>query len=336
MAAKEAALAAGRSAEDIAIEPADVFVSLVVPAYNEEERLGIMLTEAAAFLEQQYGATAPATKSTAQSGNKTKSKKRSGEANGTTEVSAPQHHPAAPKGYEILLVSDGSTDRTIETALAFARKHLPPVSRPNLRVITLEKNRGKGGAVTHGLRHARGCYALFADADGATRFSDLGPVLDACRALELSPGTTSDSNVDTTPPGTLPAVSVGSRAHMVNTPAVVKRSALRNFLMRSFHLFLKYMTPRKTAQIGDTQCGFKLFSRGALPHIVPWMHSEGWIFDVEMLMLAESAGIEVAEVPVGWKEIGGSKLNVVWDSLGMAWGLAVLRGAWMMGVYRRL
>lgn len=82
------------------------------------------------------------------------------------------------------------------------------------------------------------------------------------------------------------------------------------------------------------------------------MHAEGWIFDVEMLMLAESApsgtatgskgtltvsnpGIRVAEVPIGWKEIGGSKLNVVWDSLGMAWGLAILRAAWMMGVYKR-
>lgn len=65
------------------------------------------------------------------------------------------------------------------------------------------------------------------------------------------------------------------------------------------------------------------------------MHSEGWIFDVEMLMLAESAGIPVAEMAVGWKEVKGSKLNVVRDSLGMAWGLAILRAAWAVGVYRR-
>jgi dolichyl-phosphate beta-glucosyltransferase len=65
------------------------------------------------------------------------------------------------------------------------------------------------------------------------------------------------------------------------------------------------------------------------------MHCEGWIFDVEMLMLAESAAIPVVEVAVGWKEVKGSKLNVLWDSLGMAWGLAVLRGAWAFGVYRR-
>lgn len=52
-------------------------------------------------------------------------------------------------------------------------------------------------------------------------------------------------------------------------------------------------------------------------------------------MLAESAGIKVVEVPVGWKEVKGSKLNVLWDSLGMAWGLAVLRGAWGLGIYEQ-
>lgn len=46
------------------------------------------------------------------------------------------------------------------------------------------------------------------------------------------------------------------------------------------------------------------------------MHLEGWIFDVEMLMLAEYARILVAEVPVGWGEVKGSKLNAIWDSLG--------------------
>jgi len=65
------------------------------------------------------------------------------------------------------------------------------------------------------------------------------------------------------------------------------------------------------------------------------MHSEGWIFDVEMLMLAEAAKVPMAEVSIGWKEVTGSKLNVIWDSLGMAWGLAILRAAWITGVYKR-
>jgi dolichyl-phosphate beta-glucosyltransferase len=126
---------------------------------------------------------------------------------------------------------------------------------------------------------------------------------------------------------------------------------LRNALMHSFHLLIWLLTPPATSRIRDTQCGFKLFSRASLPYIIPYMHAEGWIFDVEMLMLAESAmsgdisrpeepngtgnGIRIAEVPIRWKEVGGSKLNVMWDSLGMAWGLAILRLSWMVGVYKR-
>jgi dolichyl-phosphate beta-glucosyltransferase len=105
--------------------------------------------------------------------------------------------------------------------------------------------------------------------------------------------------------------------------------------MYSFHLFLWLLTPRETSKIADTQCGFKMFSRPALPFIVPYMHSEGWIFDVEMLMLAESANISVNEIAVGWKEVGGSKLNVIWASLEMASGLLLLRLAWALGIYRK-
>lgn len=122
--------------------------------------------------------------------------------------------------------------------------------------------------------------------------------------------------------------------------------------MRSFHTLLTILTPPATSRIRDTQCGFKLFSRAALPHIIPYMHAEGWIFDIEMLMLAESApatpvlasdgsvigataGIRVAEVPVHWEEVAGSKVSLVGDSVRMAVGLAVLRASWMLGVYRR-
>ncbi|KAF2107225.1 putative dolichyl-phosphate beta-glucosyltransferase [Lophiotrema nucula] len=287
------------------IEAAELFMSVVVPAYNEEERLGGMLEEAVAYLQEEYG-------SNGRDGGKLV--------------------------WEILIVSDGSTDGTIDKALDFARSHqlsLHPIPEKgpwkqqkegrhiphgSIRVIVLEENRGKGGAVTHGMRHARGQYVVFADADGASLFSDLGKLVEGCKAVEDAEGR---------------GVAIGSRAHLVGSEAVVKRSKLRNFLMHSFHLLLRLMTPPATARIGDTQCGFKLFSRPALPYIIPYMHSEGWIFDVEMLMLAESAEIPMVEVAIGWKEVLGSKLNVVWDSLGMAWGLGVLRGAWGVGVYRR-
>ncbi|KAL2134674.1 hypothetical protein VTI74DRAFT_11185 [Chaetomium olivicolor] len=325
------------------IEPAEVEVSVVIPAYNEEARITACLEEMVEYLDQQFGR--PNNHLTSPEQEKPKKGRRGKRAPATphrlvfkpdspTATTTPIPPTPTPSGYEILIVDDGSRDRTIDVALAFSRKHgLHDI----LRIIKLEKNRGKGGAVTHGLRHVRGKYAVFADADGASRFSDLGRLVEGCEDV-----------VD----GSNRGVAIGSRAHLVGSEAVVKRSAVRNFLMRSFHFVLTILTPPATSRIRDTQCGFKLFSRAALPHIVPYMHAEGWIFDIEMLMLAESApatpvlasdgsvigtsyGIKVAEVPVGWHEVDGSKVNLVQDSVKMAIGLAVLRASWMLGVYRR-
>ncbi|KAI9696415.1 MAG: dolichyl-phosphate beta-glucosyltransferase [Candelina mexicana] len=322
------------------IEEAEIYISLVVPAYNEEDRLGGMLEEAVEYLCREYGGAYSSLEGESQPPNGTSAHKtltsRKKLSNGSTGGIARE---PAPKGWEILIVSDGSTDKTNEIALSIAKYHqlsqypLPSpgthkshidqsgqIPHGSIRVVTLKENRGKGGAVTHGFRHVRGKYAVFADADGASKFQDLGKLVRECQAIEDEKGR---------------GVAVGSRAHLVGSKAVVQRSFLRNFLMHSFHVLLRLLTTPATSAIKDTQCGFKLFSRPSLPYIIPYMHSEGWIFDVEMLMLAESAGIPVAEVPVGWREIKGSKLNVIWDSLGMAWGLAVLRAAWAFGVYRR-
>jgi dolichyl-phosphate beta-glucosyltransferase len=306
------------------IEPAEVLISLIVPAYNEQNRLTGMLEEAVNHLESNYSALKPTSTP-----------------NGNVRQRTSPSHSAPLSGWEILLVNDGSTDATLGTCTTFMKNHMlppPPIRRASgpwthhsdtdgvrissgsIRMITLEQNRGKGGAVTHGLRHARGQYVLFADADGASKFDDIDKLISACGKCEDKQGR---------------GVAVGSRAHLVGTTAVVQRSALRNFLMHSFHLLLWIMTPPATARIRDTQCGFKMFSRQSLPFIVPHMHTEGWIFDVEMLMLAEFANIPVVEVAVGWREVAGSKLNVLQDSLGMAWGLFVLRVCWGLGIFRR-
>ena len=183
-------------------------MTLVVPAYNEQDRLTGMLEEAVEYLQAQYGHHGTTSKSSS---------------NGNLQANGKQSDPW--RGWEILLVSDGSTDQTIATALQFAKTHqlnnTPPTSKGpwksslkptkippgTIRVINLEQNRGKGGAVTHGMRHARGTYVVFADADGASRFSDLGGLVQACEKAKDSQGR---------------AVGVGSRAHMVGTEAVVK------------------------------------------------------------------------------------------------------------------
>jgi dolichyl-phosphate beta-glucosyltransferase len=183
------------------IEEPELFMSVVVPAYNEEERLEGMLEEAVEFLESEYGAA------------------HDGETGTGKE-----------RGWEILVVSDGSKDGTVDRALEFAKEHQlsqHPAPKPgpwskngegrpahsthiphgSIRVIALEENRGKGGAVTHGMRHVRGQYIVFADADGASRFDDLGKMVEGCRKVEDKHGR---------------GVAIGSRAHLVGSEAVVK------------------------------------------------------------------------------------------------------------------
>lgn len=219
--------------------------------------------------------------------------------------------------WEILIVDDGSTDHTREVALKYAeaRYEAGDVRAGQIRVCRLEKNRGKGGAVTHGMRHVRGDIAVFADADGATKFDDLGRLAVCLRECEVDGF----------------AIAVGSRAHMVKTEAVVKRSFIRNLLMHGFHQFIAIMGIH---DIADTQCGFKLFTRAAVLSVFPYMHCERWIFDIEVLILAKQLRIPVCEVPVNWHEVAGTKLNLVKDSLNMAWDLVILRAGYLMGVYK--
>lgn len=116
---------------------------------------------------------------------------------------------------------------------------------------------------------------------------------------------------------------------LIGTPR--QRSLLRNVLMYGLHTILRIVG---VGHIRDTQCGFKLFTRRAAQQIFPLQHLATWIFDVELLLLAKQLGIPVAEVPVEWHEVAGSKLNVVKDSLQMLRDLLVLRGNQLVGRWK--
>lgn len=198
------------SNSEFEIEDPEVLISIVVPAFNEENRLGVMLRETVDYLQQAYGNASPTINSNGvlngkKSGGKSPSTARSHRVNSENKATFSE-----PTGWEILVVSDGSTDRTTATALNFARELHGEISS-SIRVVTLQKNRGKGGAVTHGMRHVRGQYVLFADADGASRIEDLGKLIQACKKNQDAQGR---------------AVAVGSRAHLEGSEAVVK---VRNY-----------------------------------------------------------------------------------------------------------
>ena len=190
------------SGTSIEMEEATVFMSLVVPAFNEEERLETMLTEAVDYLRHEYSDTPQ--KAVANDDVKRRKLLRKGSGDSP---------PSEPTGWEIIIVSDGSKDKTLETALRFARQLGPKLSQ-RIRVVSLVENRGKGGAVTHGMKYVRGKYAVFADADGASKFEDLGKLVRACNEIEDTAGR---------------GLAIGSRAHLVGSEAVVKVKFQRAF-----------------------------------------------------------------------------------------------------------
>ncbi len=107
--------------------------------------------------------------------------------------------------YEVLVVDDGSSDGTADLALKLGATY--EASAGYIRVVVLEKNVGKGGAVRHGMLHGRGRRFLMVDADGASRFEDLEALWEEMNEIA---------------PRDAAGVVVGSRAHLVKTDAVVK------------------------------------------------------------------------------------------------------------------
>ncbi|GAA5897014.1 hypothetical protein JCM8208_006145 [Rhodotorula glutinis] len=277
-------------------QPATVALTVVVPAYNERDRLRVMLRPAVEFLETREL---------------------------PTSSSAPRLQDGVARGsYEVLIVDDGSKDGTSDVALELAAEVEREfgAKRGTVKVCRLVRNRGKGGATKHGVLHASGHHILFVDADGATHFPDLALLEDELDTLEAAQASTAK--------GAPHGLVVGSRAHLVDSEAVVKRSALRNLLMRSFHLYLSLLG---LSTIRDTQCGFKLHARASAQLLYPSLHSPGWIFDCELLLVAERCGVPLREVGVKWTEVPGSKLDVVKDSVRMARDLLVIRGNYLAG-----
>lgn len=255
-------------------DQSSVDLTVVVPAFNETERLPVMMASTIDHLTSQ-----------------TILDKRT---------------------FEILVVDDGSTDGTSAAAIRLAAQY----PKCNIRVVTLEKNLGKGGAVRHGMLYASGERLLMADADGASRIEDLELLWKAMDALVPDNGS---------------AVVVGSRAHLVKSEAVVKRSFIRNILMYGLHTILRIVG---VGHIRDTQCGFKLFSRSAAQQIFPAQHLPTWIFDVELLLLAKQLRIPVTEVPIEWHEVAGSKLNILTASLQMLRDLLIVRANHLLGRWK--
>jgi dolichyl-phosphate beta-glucosyltransferase len=242
-------------------------LSLVIPAYNEEVRLPALLETLAAEADAAAAA-------------------------------------AGTRLQEVLIVDDGSTDRTRQMLEAAGREYerVEPV-------LEFERNRGKGAAFAAGALRAEGDYVLLADVDLSTPLGELQK-LTAAIAVGAD-------------------IAIGSRAI---PGAVVERGPLhRKVLGNTFNGAVRAMTGLR---VRDTQNGFKLFPTETVKRYAARQTSPGFAFDVELLMRAQRDGLRIAEVPILYLHDARSSVRVVSASpqmlrevAGLAYRLRLRQGA---------
>lgn len=231
-------------------------LSVIIPAYNEEKRIGGTLKSIDGYLVRQN------------------------------------------YDYEILVVSDGSSDNT-----ANLTRSLEPQIR-GLRLIENKENHGKGYVVRQGMLEARGDLRLFTDADNSTSIDHLDKFIPYI-----------NDGFD---------VVIGSIAVKGHKVALGSEPVWRRVLGKLGNLFIQIMA---VPGIHDTQRGFKLFTSKAVQDIFPKLTITRWGFDVEALALARKFGHKIKEVPVDWKNDPNSKVGleayvqVLIETINIRWNL---------------
>jgi len=245
--------------------PADsrrIQLSIIVPSFNEEQRLPPSLDRIAAYIA------------------------------------------ASRRCTEVLVVDDGSSDRTAEVAAAYADRIA------SLRVLKNGKNRGKGYSVRHGMLEAKGEQVLFTDADLSAPIDEADKLLSALQDFD---------------------VALGSRA-MDRSLIKVHESAFREFAGIVFNKIVRIVL---RLPFVDTQCGFKAFRRERCQIIFEQQRIERFGFDPELLYLARHHGLKAVEIPVHWSHSPATKINMMRDSVLMFVDVFTIRWNSICGRYPR-
>jgi dolichyl-phosphate beta-glucosyltransferase len=200
-----------------------------------------------------------------------------------------------PYDWELIVVIDGGAKGAADEARAAAG------SRPNVRVLENDINRGKGYSVRRGFLEATGDRRVFIDADLSLPIEGLDGMMarfDAGADVVIASRTAPGSRVEGAPP------------------------AGRDVMSKVFNLAVQAVA---VPGIADTQCGFKGFTASAADAIFSAAKSDRFGFDVEALYLARKHGFTIVELPVICRYHGGSSVNRVSDGLRMFADVVAIR-----------
>ena len=177
---------------------------------------------------------------------------------------------------EIIVVDDGSTDQSCEAAREAATGLAPQIS---FKVIRYENNRGKGYAIRTGIEQTTGQYVLFVDSGNCVPYENL------LQPLEMLKNGSAD-------------IAHGSRK--MRTSNIHKPQSLyRRIGSAFFHLLLIYIM-KIPSELTDTQCGFKVYRGNIARNLYRECTADGFMFDIEMIMLALKRGYKIKEFPIEW------------------------------------
>jgi dolichyl-phosphate beta-glucosyltransferase len=235
-------------------------LSIVIPAYNEEERMAKAVEALNAFL------------------------------------------PGLEPAPEILIVDDGSTDRTTSVLSAAP-------ARFAYRLISYRPNKGKGYALRQGILKASGNYVLFLDVDMSTPLNELRKFREA-----IARGV---------------PVIIGSRK-TAGSLILKSQSPLRRRLGEGFSFLSKVLL---VPGITDFTCGFKVFRRDAAQRIFKAQRIKRWGYDTEVLFLARRFGYAIEEVPVSWENDDRTKVHLIRDVVRSLGDLVRIRLNALLGKY---
>ena len=209
-----------------------------------------------------------------------------------------------PYGAEVIVVENGSVDRTADVVRRFAAAH------PNVSLIE-EARRGKGIAVRRGMLAARGEYRFMCDADLSMPIEELAKFL----------------------PPALDSYDMAIASREAAGAVRYNEPAYRHIGGRLINFIIKVLAVRG---FEDTQCGFKCFRADAACDLFNVQRLDGLSFDAEVLFIAQRRGYHIVEVPIDWYFSAESRVRLVRDTLRVIGDLLRVRRNWRRGIYERV